>query len=398
MTFYSNIKALMESPSWPAVIQLLRRYLIERGYHGLYKNIVPPASYIVTPSFFSYPFQNCHANNRPQLPGSGFPGCALGYCLTAHIPISAAELDEEERELACMLETVGILAFENNIFYPRRLQLLSIGNQYLFVDAAIHFPEKAVHEIYIGPDSHLLMHCMGDVALKQESCALDLCSGSGAIGLFMAKTHANVVSTDISPAALALIRLNTALNNAAEKITIREERLQETLSGAECFDLVACNPPFVAFPQGFNCPLYAAGSENDGLGYMRMLLEKVPDILNEGGEGYFVADMPGDGLGAHFFRELEMFAEKKECAIDAFVMNRTDARLQSKAMAGFLQQLHPDVNAEEIEVLTAQFILKELRASHYYLSIIKIKKGSKTGIRVLNQFAARRFDDYFARF
>jgi len=354
---------------------------------------VPPGSYTVSPSFFSHAVYG--AADIP-LPGGGFPGCAIGRCLTAHISIPEIELDEEERDLACTLAGIGMLTLGGDAISPRRLQLLSVGGRYLFVDSAIHFPEKEIHDIYIGPDSLLLMHCMGDIAAGNENRALDLCSGSGIIGLFMAKTHANVVSTDISPAALALIRVNAVLNGTEEKISIRKEALQETLAAAERFDLVACNPPFVAFPPGFDRPLYAAGPDSDGLGYMRILLEKVPNILNDGGEGYFVADMPGDGLGAYFFRELAAFSERGGCAVDAFVIDRVCAKLQAEAMEHFLRRMHPNSDAAETKEPATRFILEELRASHYYLTIIKIKKGGNTGTRVLNQFAARRFEDYFA--
>jgi len=390
LTFRSDIKALAENPAWPAAVQFLRRYLAGRGYHNLYKNIVPPGSYTVTPSFFS------GANDADKISGGGFPGCAIGRCLTAFVSVPEAEFDEEERALAYKLADIGMLTIDGGVANPRSFQLLSVGDRYLLIDAAIHFPKNAIHDIYIGPDSLLLMYCMGDATFGKESRALDLCSGSGLVGLFMAKTHANVVSTDISPAALALIRVNAVLNGTGENISIREEKLQDTLSAADRFDLVACNPPFVAFPSGFDRPLYAAGPDNDGLGYMRLLMEKVPDILNEDGEGYFVADMPGDGVGAYFFNELKTFSERGGCAVDVFVMNRISARPQIKAMTHFLCQMHPTSEAAETEKLVARFIFEELRASYYYLTIIKIKKSGKTGTRVLNQFGARRFEDYFA--
>ena len=395
MTFHDDMQAMTGNPAWPAAIQSLARYLDERGYHILYKSIVPPGSYVITPSFFSRGAQGL-AEKLAALPGGGFPGCALGRCLTAHVPVPEADFDGEERELARTLAAIGLIAFGDAFVSPRRLQLLSVGDRYLLVDAAIHFPGKALHDIYIGSDTLLLMHCMGGAAAGKESRALDLCSGTGIVGLFMAKTCTTVVSTDIFPAALDLIHVNAVLNETDKKVSVREEPLQKTLALSERFDIVACNPPFVAIPPGFDRPLYAAGPDNDGLGYMRMLLDKAPNLLNAGGEGYFVADMAGDGLGAHFFRELAAFAEKSDSAIDALVMNRVDARLQAKAMAHLLRRLRPDADAAEMEALAKRFMFEELRASHYYLTVIRMRKGGKTGTRVLNLFSARRFDDYFS--
>lgn len=81
--------------------------------------------------------------------------------------------------------------------------------------------------------------------------AVDLGTGSGAIGLSLAveRTDTVVTMTDVSPAALQVARANlTGVGSAATRVTICEgswfEALPTELSGA--VDVLVSNPPYVA--------------------------------------------------------------------------------------------------------------------------------------------------------
>jgi release factor glutamine methyltransferase len=76
---------------------------------------------------------------------------------------------------------------------------------------------------------------------------LDLCTGSGAIAISLAKElpAARVVATDISEAAVVLARKNAERNGMADRIDVRAGDLWEVVAG-ETFDLIASNPPYIA--------------------------------------------------------------------------------------------------------------------------------------------------------
>lgn len=76
---------------------------------------------------------------------------------------------------------------------------------------------------------------------------LDLCTGSGCIGLQFAHTFpkATVVGVDINPQAIALAEKNKALN-ALSNITFLQGDLFEPLNTGQRFDLIVSNPPYLA--------------------------------------------------------------------------------------------------------------------------------------------------------
>ena len=76
---------------------------------------------------------------------------------------------------------------------------------------------------------------------------LDLCTGSGAIAIALARElpAAQVVATEISPEAAALARRNAERNGVADRVDVRTGDLWAPVAG-ERFDLIASNPPYIA--------------------------------------------------------------------------------------------------------------------------------------------------------
>jgi release factor glutamine methyltransferase len=88
-------------------------------------------------------------------------------------------------------------------------------------------------------------------ALRTDRAAacrvLDLCTGSGAIAVALAKElpAARVVATDVSEAAVALARKNAERNGFGERVEARVGDLWQAVAG-ETFDLIVSNPPYIA--------------------------------------------------------------------------------------------------------------------------------------------------------
>jgi len=76
---------------------------------------------------------------------------------------------------------------------------------------------------------------------------LDLCTGSGAIAVSLAKEYpaAQVVATEISAAAGAIARKNAARNGVGDRVEVREGDLFAPVAG-ERFELIVSNPPYIA--------------------------------------------------------------------------------------------------------------------------------------------------------
>lgn len=76
---------------------------------------------------------------------------------------------------------------------------------------------------------------------------LDLCTGSGAIAIALAKElrAATIVATEVSPAAAAIAKRNAERNKFADRVDVRVGDLWQPVAG-ETFDLITSNPPYIA--------------------------------------------------------------------------------------------------------------------------------------------------------
>lgn len=82
---------------------------------------------------------------------------------------------------------------------------------------------------------------------KAPCRVLDLCTGSGAIAVALAKEFpaARIVATDVSAAAVAIAKRNAERNGFADRVDVRAGNLWEPVAG-ETFDLIVSNPPYIA--------------------------------------------------------------------------------------------------------------------------------------------------------
>ncbi|MDE5601753.1 MAG: peptide chain release factor N(5)-glutamine methyltransferase [Clostridia bacterium] len=117
---------------------------------------------------------------------------------------------------------------------------------------------------------------------------LDLCTGSGAIAVVIAKqTGASVTATDISAAALDVARANAL--NAGVKVNFAQGDMWSAVTGE--FDVIASNPPYIPTAdiatldskvKDFEPTLALDGGE-DGLKFYRVIADGLGAHLKENG-------------------------------------------------------------------------------------------------------------------
>ena len=229
---------------------------------------------------------------------------------------------------------------------------------------------------------------LNSASIKKGHKALDLCTGTGISALYMSTFSDNVIGTDIDSEAIELAHINRRLNDCETKLEVRNENLYDTLDGRERFDLLTCNPPFIAFPPGVDATTYAHGTEADGLGYMRHIIDRLPDVMTPGGSAYLVADIVGDDMAPHFITELESFASSHHLAIDVYIDSKISADAQVSSLSPYLQRLNPNRTVDSIAADFQQFQKDVLKAQQYYLSTVKLStEATNSGVRVMNRFA-----------
>jgi ribosomal protein L3 glutamine methyltransferase len=121
--------------------------------------------------------------------------------------------------------------------------------------------------------------------------ALDLCTGSGCIGIAMAVHNPEwqVDLADISEDALSLARENVEYQDVADRVQVLKSDLFDGLSGKR-YDLIVSNPPYVteqeyaALPPEYSHePALGLRAGDDGLDFALRILAKATEHLNDDG-------------------------------------------------------------------------------------------------------------------
>lgn len=131
-----------------------------------------------------------------------------------------------------------------------------------------------------------------DLQSRKKPRMLDLCCGSGAIGLSVKSllSHVDVTLSDISTGALEVARKNAHALGA--DVTVRHGDLFNAV-GRDQFDLIASNPPYI--PSGELAglqrevqyePAIALDGGSDGLNIYRRIASEAGAHLKSGGSIY----------------------------------------------------------------------------------------------------------------
>jgi len=123
---------------------------------------------------------------------------------------------------------------------------------------------------------------------KEPFRILDMCSGSGCIGLALASLgeHINVVGLDSNPAAVTLGEYN-AKKNGLSNITFFVSNLFDSLHEGEQFDLIVTNPPYISPEEYSRLPesvrnwedKQALTAHENGLGIIKAITTTAPKYL-----------------------------------------------------------------------------------------------------------------------
>lgn len=120
---------------------------------------------------------------------------------------------------------------------------------------------------------------------------LDLCTGSGCIGIACAYAfpEAEVVLSDLSEDALAVAAQNVRRHHLEDRVSLQRSDVFEQLEG-QCFDLIVSNPPYVdaedlaSMPREYGHePEQALAAGPDGLDIVRRILKQAHNHLEADG-------------------------------------------------------------------------------------------------------------------
>ena len=220
-------------------------------------------------------------------------------------------------------------------FYLPSLPLPDHDTSWLYY---IHssFPASS-DSVFFGPDTYLFLSCLQRASHHlphPPKTIIDVCCGSGAGAIHLARTYTNAeaLGLDLNPRALSLGAVNAAL--AGTKVAFHESNLYAAIPEdmkASGIDLIVSNPPYIASSAEVqDLPIYADGGAEFGLDISLRIVEEGMSILSPTGVIiiYTGVAIPVAGPGR------DAFLEKLESVEGVEVVEYTI--------------LHPDMWPEEI--------------------------------------------------
>lgn len=151
------------------------------------------------------------------------------------------------------------------------------------------FPASS-DSVFFGPDTYLYTQFLKTAQhhLPSDlSSAIDVCCGSGAGAIHLARTYpqAKVLGLDLNPRALRLGGVNAHL--AGAKVDYHESDLYAAVpeeNKSSGIDLIVSNPPYIASSaDSKDLPMYADGGAEFGLDISLRIIEEGMKILSEKG-------------------------------------------------------------------------------------------------------------------
>ena len=130
--------------------------------------------------------------------------------------------------------------------------------------------------------------------LGQDPRILDLCTGSGCIGLAIAQRvkDSRVTLADISKDALAVAKTNIGMLKLSGRVScLQVDAMEKPAAFLGKFDMIVSNPPYITAKEMEQLPVSVKDYEphlalfggNDGLDFYRAIAENFRDALKPGG-------------------------------------------------------------------------------------------------------------------
>ena len=151
------------------------------------------------------------------------------------------------------------------------------------------------------PDTEILVEEVIKLAKSiNAKKILDLCTGSGAIAVSLAKyiEGSQITATDISRKALSIAKLNATNNNVEDRITFVSSDLFQNIS-EEKYDIIVSNPPYIKRKviktldkEVKREPIIALDGGNDGLDFYKKIIGNAYQYLKY--KGYLCLEIGYD--------------------------------------------------------------------------------------------------------
>ena len=193
--------------------------------------------------------------------------------------VNARLTDTEARNLK--------IALEKRCF--ERIPASYITHKTVFADIPFYVDERVI--IPRSPIQQLIRDNFSNVLKNKPKRVLDLCAGSGCIGIAMAlrmESIEEVVLGELSDDAIEVAKRNIEMFGLEKKVKIVKTNMFENIEGQ--FDLIVTNPPYVTdeeyaiqSEETKKEPHMALVSPENGMWHIREIMNKSKNYLTDNG-------------------------------------------------------------------------------------------------------------------
>jgi len=193
----------------------------------------------------------------------------------------SGQLTSEEKQAVLKLFRARI---EKRLPVPYITHEAMFAGESYFVDERVLVPRSPIAELIAEDFAPWIEH-------EQVMNILDLCTGSGCIGIACAKAFpwAQVDASDLSAEALEVAEINVQAHGVGDQVALYESDLFSNLPDTR-YDIIVSNPPYVDsqdmadLPEEYQRePELALASGDDGLDACVQILIEAKNYLSEQG-------------------------------------------------------------------------------------------------------------------
>ncbi len=204
------------------------------------------------------------------------------------LPFDREDIDPEQELSAAQQQQIELLVARR---IEQRIPVAYLVGEAWFAGLPFNVDERVL--VPRSPIAELIQNGFQPMLDASPRRALDLCTGSGCIGIATALTFPDcqVDLADISQDALAVAASNIRRHGVEDRVRVIQSDLFQGMTGNGVrYDLIVSNPPYVSAEEVAELPAEyhqepALGllSDDDGLAIPLQILRQAPDFLSEQG-------------------------------------------------------------------------------------------------------------------
>ncbi|MXR22861.1 peptide chain release factor N(5)-glutamine methyltransferase [Mesomycoplasma flocculare] len=195
------------------------------------------------------------------------------------------ELLKEKQRYNLPLEITKLENLKLELGYPvqKIIGFIEMENVRIFLDQKVFIPRYETQELILKVKK----------IIKKGDLVLDLCCGSGFIGIALAKfIDAKLTLSDINDDAILQTKLNAKYNNV--KLNIIKSDLFKNIKKQK-FNIIVSNPPYLKVEKLDNSvldfePKNALFSEPESFSFYEKIMKNINNFLAENGWVFFEID------------------------------------------------------------------------------------------------------------